>query len=200
MVKPFVRHAVRDPKHVRLLSSPVRQEIVDTLTALGGEASVADMAEHLGRPADGLYYHVRALADGGMVEQATTAEDERRYRLGGEGPGPIRLAYDLSAQGNGLELGAFAKALAQIAVDDFKAAVTGADTVAGGPERELWASRNKGWLSRDDLREVSGLLERLSELTTQPKAPDRERLISLAFVLAPLSPRPRRRSKAEQHE
>ncbi len=67
MVKPFVRGAVRDPDHVRLLSSPVRQEVVDTLAALGGQASIAAMAEHLGRPADGLYYHMRALVESGLV-------------------------------------------------------------------------------------------------------------------------------------
>ncbi|MDP3801405.1 MAG: helix-turn-helix domain-containing protein [Brevundimonas sp.] len=200
MVKPFVRSAVRDPEHVRLLSSPVRQEVVDTLAALGGEASIAAMAEHLGRPADGLYYHVRALAESGLVEEASTADDERLYRLGGEGPGPIRLAYDLGAQGNGRELGAFAKALVQVAVDDFGAALKATETVAAGPDRDLWASRNKGWVSKEDLREISRLLERLSELTSQRKATGRERLVSLAFVLAPLSPRPRRRLKAEQYD
>jgi DNA-binding transcriptional ArsR family regulator len=199
MVEPFVRSAVRDPEQIRLLSSAVRQEIVDTLAALGGEANVAAMAEHLGRPADGLYYHLRALVDGGLVEEApATGDDERRYRLAGEGSDPMRLAYDLGPQGNGRELGAFARALLQIAAGDFEAALTTAETVTEGPERELWVSRNKGWLSKDDLREVSGLLERLSELSSQPKAPGRERLMSFAFALAPLSPRPRRRRKSEQ--
>ena len=198
MVKPFDRRAVRDPKHVQLLSSPVRQEVVDTLAALGGEATIAAMAEHLGRPADGLYYHVRALAESGLVEEAATADDERLYRLSGEGPGPIRLAYDLGAHGNGRELGAFAKALVQIAVDDFGAALTAKETVVAGPERELWACRNKGWVSKEDLREISRLLERLSELTSRRRAPGRERLLSLAFVLTPITPRPRRRLKGEQ--
>jgi DNA-binding transcriptional ArsR family regulator len=198
MVQPFVRRAVRDPALIRLLSSAVRQEIVDTLASLGGEASVAAMAEHLGRPADGLYYHLRALVDGGLVEEAAaTDEDERRYRLAGEGDGPIRLAYDLGTQGNRRELGGFARALLQIAARDFEAALTTAEAVTEGPARELWASRNKGWLSKDDLREVSSLLERLSELSSQPKAPGRERLMSLAFALAPLSPRPKRRRAAE---
>lgn len=198
MVKPFVRRAVRAPEQIRLLSSAVRQEIVDTLGALGGEASVAAMAEHLGRPADGLYYHLRALVDGGLVEEApATDDDERRYRLAGEGDGPIRLAYDLGPQGNWRELGAFARTLLQIAAEDFGAALTAAETVTEGPERELWVSRNKGWLSKEDLREVSCLLERLSELSSQPKAPGRERLMSLAFALAPHNPRPKRRRKPD---
>lgn len=154
------------------------------------------MAEHLGRPADGLYYHLRALADGGLVEEAPGSEDgERRYCLAGEGSGPLRLAYDLGSQGNGRQLGAFARALLQIAAQDFEGALRADGIATDGPHRELWASRNKGWLSKDDLREVSVFLERLSELTSQTKAPGRERLMSLAFSLAPLNPRPKRRRK-----
>jgi DNA-binding transcriptional ArsR family regulator len=197
MAERFVRRAVRDPAQIRLLSSAVRQEIVDTLAALGAEASVAAMAEHLGRPADGLYYHLRALIDGGLVEEVAAAgDDERRYRLAGEGDGPIRLAYDLGPQGNRRELTAFARALLQIATEDFEAALATPEPVTEGPARELWVSRNKGWLSQDDLREASRLLERLSELSSQAKGPGRDRLMSFAFALAPLSPRPRRRGKA----
>lgn len=65
---------VRDPAQVRLLSSPVRQEMVDTLAALGGEAGVANLADQLGRPADGLYYHLRALVLGGLVEELPGGE------------------------------------------------------------------------------------------------------------------------------
>lgn len=195
-METFVRRAVRAPEQIRLLSSAVRQEIVDTLAALGGESSVAAMAEHLGRPADGLYYHLRALAEGGLIEEVAGEEErERRYQLSGEGSGPIRLAYDLSSQGNGPELGGFARALLQIAAQDFQSAMAMPSVRTEGPERELWISRNKGWLSKNDIREVARLLERLSELTSQPRAPGRERLISFAFALSPLSPRPKRRRK-----
>jgi len=199
VVESFGQRAVRDPAQIRLLSSAVRQEIVDTLAALGGEASVAAMAAHLGRPADGLYYHLRALTDGGLVEEVPVASnDERRYRLAGEGDGPLRLAYDLGPQGNGRELGAFADALLQIAAQDFEAALTSEEVLTEGPERELWVSRNKGWLSKEDIREVSRLLERLSALTSQPRALGRERLLSFAFALAPLCPRSKRRPKAAE--
>ena len=36
-------HDVSDPGHVALLASPVRQDIVDTLVALGGEADVLSL-------------------------------------------------------------------------------------------------------------------------------------------------------------
>ena len=49
--------------------STVRQEIVDTIEALGGDAAVADIAAHLGRPADGIYYHLRRLVDSGVLRE-----------------------------------------------------------------------------------------------------------------------------------
>lgn len=186
--------AIAAPSQIRLLSSPVRQELVDTLVALDGEAGVAALAEQVGRPADGLYYHLRALVRGGLVQEVEdSGRGERRFRLAHGAPTPLRLAYDLGPDGNATELRAFARALLQIAEHDFGNALTNGDAVVAGSGRELWASRNKGWLSPDDLREVNGLLERLSELTSQVRAPGRERLASLAFVLAPVDVRPRRR-------
>ena len=185
--------AVRDPAQVRLLSSAVRQELVDTLASLGGEAGVASLAEQLGRPADGLYYHLRALIAGGLVEELPSEGGERRFRLAGESSDPVRLVYDLGPNGNAAELRAFVHGLLQIAGRDFESALESGDAVIAGAGRELWASRNKGWLSPEDVREVNALLGRLGELTSQPKAAGRDRLASLAFVLAPISPKAKRR-------
>jgi DNA-binding transcriptional ArsR family regulator len=192
----FDRRAVVAPAQIRLLSSAVRQEIVDTIAALGGEASIAALAEELGRPADGLYYHLRKLAAGGLVDEVADG-DELRYRLAGAGSAPLRLAYDLGPGGNGAELAGFARSLLQIAERDFAQALARPGTVTEGPRRALWASRNKGWLSDRDLVEVNALLERLSELTSQPRAAGRDQLASCAFVLAPVSARPKRRGAAE---
>jgi DNA-binding transcriptional ArsR family regulator len=183
---------ISDPAQLRLLSSDVRQEMVDTLAALGGEAGVASLAEQLGRPADGLYYHLRALVAGGLVEELPTDAGERRFRLVGDG-GPLRLSYDLGPNGNAAELRAFAHRLVQIADRDFEAALGRSDTVVAGPARTLWASRNKGWLTAADVAEVNALLVRLGELTSQPKADGREQLVSFAFVLAPTEARAKRR-------
>ncbi|QAY75183.1 helix-turn-helix domain-containing protein [Sphingosinicella sp. BN140058] len=196
------RRVVRNRAQVRLLASPVRQEVVDTLAALGGEAGVASLAEQLGRPADGLYYHLRALVAGGLVEEVPSENGERRFRLAGDGAGPLRLSYDLGPEGNAAELRAFVHGLLQIANRDFETALGRSDTIVAGPARRLWASRNKGWLDAADVVEVNALLARLGELTSQPRVNGRDHLVSLAFVLAPTDARPKRRkprtSKAKQ--
>jgi len=198
MSDQFDPGALGDPALIRLLSSPMRQELMDTLAAIGGEASVATLADELGRPADGLYYHLRTLAAAGLIcELPADASSDRRYRLTSRSGGPIRLAYDLRPEGNAGELRNFAHALLQIAERDFQDALGKVDAVVSGPKRELWASRNKGWLSASDLMEVNTLLERLSELTSQSKAEGKDRLVSLAFSLAPIDPRPKRRTSGK---
>ncbi|PPT75688.1 transcriptional regulator [Xanthomonas arboricola] len=191
------RHLVSRPEQVRLLSSPVRQEIVDTLASLGGAASTAELAEQLGRPADGLYYHLRELVAGDLLTEVMEAGGERVFRLAGEGAGPVRLVYDLAPRGNADELARFARSLLQVAQQDFEAALEVEGVITEGKKRELWVSRNKGWLSDRDLQEVNVLLERLSELTSQPRAEGRNRLTSLAFALAPTKAQPKRRGTRE---
>ena len=193
----FDRRAVADPDQIRVLSSAVRQEIVDTLAALGGEAAVSDLADQLGRPADGLYYHLRLLARQGLVEETDGGDRrERRYRLAGEGDAPLRLAYRKGPDGNLPALNAFAQSLLQVAARDFEQALDEGDAVLEGSRRELWTARNKGWVSPGDLEEINALIERINELVSQPSAPGRQRLMTFSFVLAPVHPRPKRRGTA----
>lgn len=194
MSRPADPRAIADPELVQLLASPVRQELVDMLAALGGMASVATLAEQLGRPADGLYHHMRLLAAAGLVD-ATEPDTggERRYRLVGDGS-PIRLAYRQGPDGNTHALRQFARALLHVAASDFDEAVDRPGVALSGPQRQLWASRTTGWVSDGDLVEINRLLERLGAILSQPRSDDRSRLMCLAFALAPLHPRPKRRS------
>src|SRR5213075_1958557 len=54
---------------MRVLSSPARQELLDVLARMGS-VSLTELGAVLGRPADGLYYHVRLLQRRGLVRSA----------------------------------------------------------------------------------------------------------------------------------
>ena len=198
MTKPRLdSRAISDREHIRVLASPVRHELVDTLSALGGTASVAALAEQLGRPADGLYYHLRVLCKAGLVQELEGPEGtERRYRLAGTGRAPLRLAYRAGRGGNTSALSSYARGLLKVAERDFKQALDMPGVVVSGGRRQLWAARNKGWVSRAELEEVNRLLERLCDLTSRPRASRRDSLVSLAFVLSPLARRSKRRGQA----
>src|SRR5262245_10366834 len=93
---PSVR--ITDPSAIAVLASPVRQELFDTIEALGGVATISELADQLGRPADGLYYHVERLRRAGLlvaapVGRSPAGRSERRYRLPVRAGRPLGLGY-----------------------------------------------------------------------------------------------------------
>ncbi|MCY0911724.1 helix-turn-helix domain-containing protein [Massilia antarctica] len=190
--------AIDDPALIEVLASPIRQEIVDMLAALGGEASAGDVAEHLGRHVDGLYYHLKILCKAGLVAAVDAGADGgRRFRLSGDAR-PLRLAYKTADEAQAQTLRMFIHGLLQVAEQDFNAALTKGDVITQGSERELWAARNKAWLSADELVEVNELLERLCVLMSRPRTPERDRLLSCTFVLVPNRAVSKRRSMSDK--
>jgi DNA-binding transcriptional ArsR family regulator len=186
--------AIDNPSLIEVLASPVRQEIVDTLAALGGEASAAELAEQLGRHMDGLYYHLKILCKAELVVAVdSSGEAGRRYRLGGDGQ-PLRLSYSTGDASRAKALRSFVQGLLQVAQHDFSDALSNGDVVTQGPGRELWAARNKAWLSENELAEVNALLERLCTLMSRPHTAERHHLLSCTFVMAPHEALPKRRS------
>jgi DNA-binding transcriptional ArsR family regulator len=188
---------IERPAAIALLASPLRQELVDTLQALGGEASVAELAVQLGRPADGLYYHLRLLTRGGLLAErrgrSRAGRGERRYRIAVAPGGRLRLVYRPADRANRAAVARVAGGMLRIAGRDFRAALATPGVATRGPRRELWAARNQGWLSAAELAEVNRLLLRINQLLDRPRARGRDRLLSLCFVLAPLPARPARR-------
>jgi len=191
--KKAARGGVENAKEIELLVSPTRIEIVDTLEALGGEASVAELAAQLGRPADGLYYHLRQLAAGGLVEEEA-ALDGRRYRLPTRRGERLALRYRPGATENAKAVERVASSVLRIAGRDFARALGDPETIVEGEHRELWTSRLKGWVGPSELAEINRLLNRLGKLLHRPRTAERDRLVALSWVLAPIDAKPARRA------
>lgn len=64
---------ISDIEGLKALSHPVRMRILEELAAR--DASVVDLAESLGTTRHRLYYHVKKLAEAGLVESAGERED-----------------------------------------------------------------------------------------------------------------------------
>jgi len=197
---------VEKPREIALLAAPARQELVDTLEALGGEASVATLAAHeqaqvvveaIGRPADGLYYHLRLLVRGGLLEELPDEGDGRRYRTRADKGTRLQLRYRGGRNAGAAAVEKVGSSMMRIAARDFAAALKRSDVATEGAEREVWASRSKGWVDARDLAEINRLLARALELLQKPRSASRDKLIALAWVLAPLPVRPSRRGQDE---
>lgn len=187
------RKTIADAATIGLLASPTRIEIIDTLEALGGPVTVAELAAQLGRPADGLYYHLRQLVAGGLVEERRNA-DARRYRT--RAGARLGLHYRPGANANARAVDRVAASVLRVARRDFARALADPTTVADGPRRELWAARGKGWVGSTELAEINRLLARLMDLVQRPRRKPDDRLVALSWVLAPVDEKPARRAKS----
>ena len=190
--RPIAGRPIENAKEIGLLASPTRIEIVDTLESLGGEATVAELAAQLGRPADGLYYHLRQLADGGLLVETATPEG-RRYRTRVPEGEHLRLRYKPGKNANAKAVGDVAASVLRVAGRDFKRAISNPDAVAEGALRELWAARNKGWVGDAELAEINRLLTRIIALLHRPRTTTRNRLVALSWIVAPVDAKPARR-------
>lgn len=182
------------------LISPVRQEIVDTIEAIGGNAAVADIAAQLGRPADGLYYHLRRLVGAGVLRERADPGDGRgrRYRTAAGRSRGLRVKYGRGAASDPEAVARLVAGLLRVAERDFAKAVRGGAAVGSGARRDLWASRIKGWFGAAELREINRLLVRLFELFQHPRSGHRDQLVALAWTLAPIDDQPPRRAGADR--
>src|SRR5262249_61997666 len=102
------------------LASPARVELIDVLTRLG-KASLAELAQALGRPADGLYYHVRALEKVGLVKASgsrkVAGRTERLVRAAGR---EVMLRYATRPPARARAGNAVAAGILRLGVRDFR--------------------------------------------------------------------------------
>lgn len=185
--------ALADARKITVLATPIRTELVTTVQALGGVATVAELAEQLGRPADGLYYHLRALVRGGLLEQRNES-GVLRYCLVVPPGQRLSLRYKPGATANAKAVNRVAASMARLAQRDFARALEDPASVAEGAQRELWAARVRGWVRPAELAEINRMLERMSQLLLRSRPHHGGKLIALHWILAPLDAKPARRS------
>jgi DNA-binding transcriptional ArsR family regulator len=183
--RPRQRLAKAD--QIRVLASPIRQEILDTVDALG-RCTIAQVGAALGRPPDGLYYHVRALQRARLL---TVSEAVRRKDGRSEARLEIRTRQTIEYRlGEGNHRDAvldLVAAMLRNAERQFGRAYRPGAAVVSGPRRNLWAARARGFVTAKSLARVNTLLRELLGLFHQDAAPstNRANLHEITFILAP---------------
>jgi hypothetical protein len=182
------------------LVSPTRQEIVDTVQALG-PCSIAAVADAMGRPADALYYHFRRLVRAGLLLEAGTRKAARReetfYDVAGR---PVALQAGGEMASSEAVVRA-TTAMLRLSERTFVEAVKrGRLTSAGGQHDALtaWGGRTTGWLTDADVDEVNRLLQEITALFGRRRRAEEGRLHAVTFLLCPITPveRPSTRQKS----
>ena len=186
------RRNITSSSQLRALASPARQEILDLL-ARTGPASAADLGRLLQRPADGLYYHLRALARVGLIRAATrvrAGRTETVYRSAHREPA---LRHDVSPSGNSAAVTAIVASMLRLGVRDFRKAAASGSVRTEGPRRDLWALRVAGRLLEGDLEAVNRGIRGLRDAVTRRRTGGR--LYALTILITPLDHRARKRQK-----
>jgi predicted ArsR family transcriptional regulator len=182
-------HVVRAEKQLSVLASAARQEIVDVLVEIG-PASVAQIAATVGRPADALYFHLRALKRAGLVKQdgyrALGGRRELLYRTVAR---QLALHYEPRNEVNRRAVTALVNSMSRLGGRDFGRAFRQGDVIVAGPQREIWATRKTARMSRSRIaavnRRIQGLMNALS------KRGATGRLYAITVILTPLDHRSR---------
>jgi len=189
-------HRVRTAREIEALIAPERQEIVDGLAALG-PASIAELAQHLGRAPDSLYYHVRKLERVGLVEQRGVRGEGVRAEILYATPAPrVVLDWEPATPRERSSLMRLVGSLLRITERDLAAAFeAGIARFRRGPRRNAWGGRVKGRLTREELLLVRGHVEAITELVSGSGERDPGHragdLFAFTFVLTPLRASPR---------
>src|SRR5262245_38322087 len=173
-------------RQMAVLSSPVRQELLDVLARMG-TVSLTEIGAVLGRPSDGLYYHVRMLVRAGLVTAATRTRGGRREAVFRAVAPQFALRYAPSTSSHARAVTSIVTSMLRLGIRDFRRALANGGNRVEGPERDLWALRTTGWLLPSQLREVNRLIWDLSEAATRSES--KGRLYGVTILLTPLDHR-----------
>jgi DNA-binding transcriptional ArsR family regulator len=176
---------IERPEQIRAVASPIRQEIVDRIAALG-PITVHELARSLGRRRTAIYHHLKRLERVGLVRAMEFTGGRGRPALRYETVAPrmrlARAARRPRDQGLVTKAGA---AAAKQAARDYAAGFRAPTWTLEGPARNHWFFRVVATPSPARLKRINILLDELAELAWAPD-PHPGPPISLAWFLAPL--------------
>lgn len=180
-------HFISRPAELRSIVSPIRQEIVDAMSARGA-ISVAELGAALDRPADALYFHLRALQRAGLVRRAGVRRRGRRpealFRTVAPG---LKLRYEPTSAVNRRHVTAIVASMLRLGVRDFRRGLQQPGVRVTGPQRELWALRRTARLTPTQIAQLNILIDRLSRQFSG--AQDEGQMYAVTVVLTPLKGR-----------
>jgi predicted transcriptional regulator len=195
MAKTSPRYVIRSQKQLAALASAARQEVVDVLAEMG-TVSVAELAATLGRPADALYFHLRALTKAGLVRQAGyRSRGGRKEALFRTVAPDLWLHYEPRSETNRRAVTAIVGSMLRLGIRDFRRAFQ-SDVIVSGAQRELWALRKTGRLSLAQIAGVNRSIAHLKGTLSKPRGGGR--LYGITVLLTPLDHRRRKGKRPPQ--
>ncbi|UCE61655.1 MAG: helix-turn-helix transcriptional regulator [Phycisphaerales bacterium] len=186
MAKRDKVYVMRQAEQLAALSTPIRWQIVETLS-VHGPSSVRQLAEHLDRKPEPLYYHVRALLSVGLVLVDSKRKANRRaeavYRLVAS---HVMVDRKQRSRAYREALCRSCESFLRLAAREHRAAVERGDLAGEADLRSLMIRRHTGHLTRDGLRRLNRLLAQMEELLDKSESVRSSETYALTVVLTPL--------------
>jgi DNA-binding transcriptional ArsR family regulator len=185
-------HTIEGEAQRRAISSPLRLEILGHFSA-GRPLSVREVAERMGRPATAIHYHVRLLAQSGLLRKSGERRDGRRreaeYSMVAEAIAILGRGQPSEEGEQTLALKTTASAF-RMAERDMKAALADGAARSEGEDRNFLATRIHCRLSREEMAEINrrldALLGAVLESIRREESRDDDEFVSLTLALMPL--------------
>jgi DNA-binding Lrp family transcriptional regulator len=184
------RHEPRraTPAQLKALASPIRIELVGQFQSHGPMA-IRELAEKTGRPADGLYHHVRQLLKVGILKEAESRRIGRRDEV----------VFGLTQERFGHEQRPASPAMKRAIVETAAAALrlTSREferSVISGPSAQNdsencpvshYLSRQKSWLTDEDRKRLLNKLRQIETFLSKRLRRKRGQPFVLTTVLVP---------------
>ena len=185
-------HTIEGEAQRRAFSSPLRQEILSYFSA-GRALSVREVAERMGRPPSAIHYHVRLLAQSGLLKKSGERREGRRreaeYSMVADAIAvPAHGAS--SEEGDGtLAVKTMASAF-RMAERDMKAALSEDAARRDGADRNFYAIRTHCRLNPQEMAELNRHLDAMLgvvlESIRREQPHDDDEFVSLTLALVPL--------------
>jgi len=177
-------HRVRDPS---VLVSAVRQDLLDTVAALG-PATASELARQLGMRVSALYYHLDLLVRSGLlVRRRARRRDARTEALYAARAPRLAVRFDLGSPAGRRIAGQVTRALLRTAERDLARGARLPVARAAAPRRNLWLSRVKGWLTPREVAAVIAHLEAIDALVLGARRGPGKLLCAVSSAMAPLA-------------
>lgn len=176
----------------RTILSPVRREIVEALQELG-PCPIADVAAACGRPADGLYQHVKVLLKAGFLVDAGTRKGRRNTERLFDAAADDFLAPSIRRDSSATEretIALTAEALSKSAARTLRQSAAAGRLECQEGARNFAVVHQLSWLTARRFEEVRALALRMNQLLELGR---RERTGELYEALVVLTPVTRRR-------
>ena len=170
---------------IRVLSSPVRQEIVDVLSS-EDPLSIGEVATIIGRNPTSLYFHFGELLEAELISEFGQRPTGRTAEMLFTSPRYMSVLYDLASESSKEAVLTLSKSMLRVAQRDFEKALTLEYARSTEPGRNLKTSRWVARLTKQEQKHVNALFEEIISVFAKRRGSPKGVPVSLMYSMAPL--------------